>query len=855
MAGPKKMRSPRSSKTFPGQRRAKRSLVALLAACSLAAGPGARADPRIEVSVTTGLAAVGDVDIGGDVLVGWAPSRVERAVQTALAEENERARAVAAQISQLSRRFEVGNCTVEKLLHLAAAAPGDPRQFAADFAALVTEHRRVTKGIGELSGDVPGQALVREQALLAVGEGNYDRASRLLVSVDVGIAAGRDVIVEGDVTIGMTEAQVERLIAFARESSEQNQTVIEELSAHLGVSRCATANFLRILGEKQVPLDQLAQKLSEIAARHVELLKTARLLEGINPELEGMKREIAVAIEDGHYGQADILLEQAVRRELEAAAQQRALVDALRGKVRQAETNAAKSEATRGDLHLARLEYAVAAENFVKAAEIAREASPADRARYLDKAGGAYQDAGDLVAAEQYLREALDLRRAGAASGPLDLAVSLSNLATLYYAQARFDPAEENFKQALAQIDAAPGDWPLEREVVVSGLAEVFSATNRFEEAERNYREALAILETKLGPQDVRLASVLTNLGRLVWQLNRDAEAEDYYTRALDIEREGLAPDHPAIAVTLTGLAAVQWTLEKFDEAEAGWYEAMVIFETALGPRYVGLSAVYINLAQLSRRMRDLAQAEAYANQALDIAEESLGRRHPAVASILNTLGDIYRSQQRYDDAAKLYSRALLITEAAMGKEHILVAQKLSDLAGLDRRAGRLDLAEQRYERALRIYRRVLGAEHRGVGILLNNLASISFDRGRFAEAERMYREALAITAKSLGPGHSSVAIRYANLAETLLRQERYAEAEQDFRQALRISEQAGGQDSLVIARRFYDIGRVLQMQEKAEEAVDFYCRATPIAQNGLPAGDALRSALEERIALLKGNC
>ena len=849
------MRSPRSSDAPCQRRSAKRSFLALLAAGSLVVSSGARGDPRIEVSVDTGLAAVGDVDIRGDVLIGWAPSRVEQAVQKALAEDNERARAVSEQISQLSRRFEIGNCTVEKLLHLAAGTAGSREEFAAAFADLVTSHRRVTQGIGRLSGDVPAEVLLRERALLAVGEGRYDRASRLLVSAEVGIAAGGDVIVAGDVTIGMSDQQVARLIAFARQATAQNLTVIAELSAHLGVSRCATANFLRILGEKQVPVDQLAAKLAEIASRHIELVKTARLLEGVSPELEGIKREIAIAIDDGHYGQADVLLAQAVQRELEAAARQRDLVETLQANARRAETNAAQSEATRGDLHLARLEYAEAAENFLQAAVIAAEASPADRARYLDKAGGAYQDAGELVAAEQYFREALDLRRGGATAGPVDLAISLANLATLHYAQARFDAAEENFTEALAQIDNAPGDWALEREVIVSGLAEVFTATNRFQEAEQNYREALATLEARLGPQDVRLTSVLTNLGRLVWQLDREGEAEGYYTRALVIARATLAPDHPAIAVTLTGLAAVQWTLERFDEAEAGWYEAMLIFETALGPRYVGLSAVYINLAQLSRRRGDLTQAESYADQALDIAEEALGRRHPVVGSILNALGDIYRAQGRVDEAAKLYARALLITEAAVGKDHLLVAQKLSDLAGIDRRAGRLDLAEQRYRRALEIYRAVLGPDHRGVGILLNNLASINFDRGRYAEAEAMYREALEITVKALGPGHSSVAIRYANLAETLLRQQRYREAEEDFRKALSISEQADAQGDLVIARRFYDIGRALQMQERQEEAVSYYCRATPIAQHRLPAGNDFRSAIEERIASLKGRC
>jgi hypothetical protein len=300
--------------------------------------------------VDTGIAVGGGLDVRGSVVVGWSPARVKAAVRDALTEDSRRGAAVAGRIEALSQRLEIGQCTVEKLLQLAAASQSSADEFTADFANYVSRHRALIHRIAELPAEFADQAGVRERALAAVEAGHYEEADQILISVGVGIAAGGDVVVGGDVTIGMTDEEVKHLIVFARSASAEHLQSIDDLSARLGVTRCATENFLRILGERQVPLEELSPKLAEIASRHVELVEIARTLKGINPEVDRMKREIAIAIEDGHYERADQLLVEAVARELAVAQRMIETASQVIADAMLVRASAAKAEAWRGDL-------------------------------------------------------------------------------------------------------------------------------------------------------------------------------------------------------------------------------------------------------------------------------------------------------------------------------------------------------------------------------------------------------------------------------------------------------------------------------------------------------------------------
>ena len=71
------------------------------------------------------------------------------------------------------------------------------------------------------------------------------------------------------ITIGSTPKELGELV---RANSEADSATIEKLAKEIGVTQGAVTTFLGVLGEKNVPLEQLPSKLGEIAERHKALL-------------------------------------------------------------------------------------------------------------------------------------------------------------------------------------------------------------------------------------------------------------------------------------------------------------------------------------------------------------------------------------------------------------------------------------------------------------------------------------------------------------------------------------------------------------------------------------------------------
>ena len=150
----------------------------------------------------------------------------------------------------------------------------------------------------------------------------------------------------------------------------------------MGVSDTALGKFLEILGERQVPIEDLDAKLREIAGQHMTLLKQVETLSGEDPQIASIKKEAVAAIGAGDYARAQALLEQAFDADLVAA---RKALDAAN----QRYVTAAKTKADLGQLKLSQLQYEAASREFQAAADLVPTSEPLIRAQYLAAGGTA----------------------------------------------------------------------------------------------------------------------------------------------------------------------------------------------------------------------------------------------------------------------------------------------------------------------------------------------------------------------------------------------------------------------------------------------------------------------------------
>ena len=165
---------------------------------------------------------------------------------------------------------------------------------------------------------------------------------------------------------------------------------LRTLSAAFGVQDSALKNFFKILEKKRVPIEDVDKRLREIAKRHLELIERLRLAErsaSDDPDVGRYLKGAKGLIEIGDYDGADGLLARAEALDIEAIARQQTALDkrALR---------AAETRGERAELRLIRFDHRAAAVLFAAAAKIVPANRPLTVARYANRAGTAYQEAG-----------------------------------------------------------------------------------------------------------------------------------------------------------------------------------------------------------------------------------------------------------------------------------------------------------------------------------------------------------------------------------------------------------------------------------------------------------------------------
>ncbi len=318
--------------------------------------------------------------------------------------------------------------------------------------------------------------------------------------VDVGIAVIGKQTIHGNVTIskGPTAAEIQAIVqaTLQKESLSVQRAVdldqqVSRLSTEIGVRKPAVENFLRILGETRVPIEDLSSKLAEIAQRHLDMLDRWSVLEEEDdPAIRQRTDAARAAIDDGDYDRADALLAEAEEMDLAAARQARELeVQAKQAADRRFLSAAAK----RGELRLTRLDYPGAAKHFKAAAEIVPTGEELVRASYLMREGSALDDAGKYWEAEKSVKRSLANSEKALGPDHPSVATTLNNLAGLYYRQGKYQKAAQSFERIITIIEKALGPEHPNLAVVVNNYAIILGKLDRNTEAAQWTAKAEAI--------------------------------------------------------------------------------------------------------------------------------------------------------------------------------------------------------------------------------------------------------------------------------------------------------------------------------------------------------------------------
>ena len=240
---------------------------------------------------------------------------------------------------------------------------------------------------------------------------------------------------------------------------------------------------------------------------------------------------------------------------------------------------------------------------------------------------------------------------------------------------------------------------------------------------------------------------------------------------------------------------------------------------------------MFTAIGRTYQRMGLHAKALPLLEQALAIGRRSFGPRHVRVAQSLNDLGVLQRELGNPEAAEPLLVESLAIRRRLLGDEDKDVAVTLVELARVLKDRGRGSESEAPIREALAIRRKIFGDEHRETATSKNELALLLWERGDVAGAEPLFRQNVATSERVLGGDHPNVGAAKASLAQVLIAKGDASGAEALLRESLAVQRRVFGETHPEYASTLNNLANAIEAQGRLAEAQSLFEEAVRIAR------------------------
>ena len=361
----------------------------------------------------------------------------------------------------------------------------------------------------------------------------------------------------------------------------------------------------------------------------------------------------------------------------------------------------------------------------------------------LNNLGSALWEQAKKLEAEVAQREALAIRRNLPAGLHPDVTMSLTSLADVLMGIDKFAEAESLLREALARQTAVAGHEGLDVIETLNQLASVLESEGKHEEAETVVRRALELCQKLPAGGHPTTATTLLRLGRVLEAKGDLTGAESMCRKAVEMRRKMLGNDHPYVASALGRFASVLGGAHKFAEAVTQLREALAILEKT-APDDPG---VFQTRAWIGHNLWELNQY-AEAEPLLLLGYKGLKERENRISGVakywlsvaVQDLARLYQATGKPDQAAEWRRKVVEpLRRAAESGE----AQALNELAWLLATCSDSQLRDGRS--AVTYAEKAVAATNRKDPAILDTLAAAYAESGDFAKAVSVQNEAIAL--------------------------------------------------------------------------------------------------------------
>jgi nephrocystin-3 len=266
-----------------------------------------------------------------------------------------------------------------------------------------------------------------------------------------------------------------------------------------------------------------------------------------------------------------------------------------------------------------------------------------------------------------------------------------------------YEPAEQFLRNAVEIKEELYGkDHPNVAEML-NQLGEILIAKGDYTNADVLLDKILAIYQVAYGKKHIKTGEILQNMGLLNYKQGKFESAEHLWKNALTIFDAALGERHSKTIGAISDLASTFFAQQKFDDAEFYATRALQANEEKLGKDHPATATDKNNLATILIQKQDFLKADLFAKQALEINLRTYGMLHPETAYNYNTLGYLYNRMMRKELSIGYYSKALEINRKMKGDMHPETAKSMTNLARLYQENGSLEKASGLYLKSFEI--------------------------------------------------------------------------------------------------------------------------------------------------------
>ncbi len=297
-----------------------------------------------------------------------------------------------------------------------------------------------------------------------------------------------------------------------------------------------------------------------------------------------------------------------------------------------------------------------------QALEIVEKQNGADSTAFADYAAllaNCYLDQGLFQAAEPLFKRSYSVRLQALGNKHFKIAQSLWSLGLLCHRQGKFAEAVPLYEKSLDIFERTIGLNEVTVIAHVSELASCYESQNRFDKAERLLKRAQKVAtENKLAVAQDRYTA---RLGQCYFREQKYAASIEQYQHALELEH--------AMNTELEASLSRYWIAEclrgqgKTAEALEMYKQALAIQAPDTEQHQIELAQIVFGMAECYRQMGQYNVAEPQFKRSLEIREKLYKNDQPEAGWCILGLADCHVHNGKTALAEELFKRALAITE------------------------------------------------------------------------------------------------------------------------------------------------------------------------------------------------